>query len=133
MGAKASTCTRGGAGRRVGFTLIEIIAVLVILAVLTAVAIPRYLSLSDMARDQALNNALAAGFSHVSLAFGRLALQNGGQAPTAAELAAVCNADPPQSADYVYAFGVAAGGGVDVTVAESGDAARNTTREWHLP
>ena len=127
------TCSAGCAGRRTGFTLIEIIAVLVILAVLAAVAIPRYLSLTDTARNQALNNALAAGFSHVSLAFGRLALQNGGLAPTAAQLAAACNAAPPRSADYAYTFAVAVGGGVGVTVAESGDATRTTTREWRMP
>ena len=82
-----------------GFTLIEVIAVLVILAVLAAVAIPRYISLIDDARTQALEGAIAAGMSHVSLSYGRLALQTGAE-PTAAAVAADATANPPQSADY---------------------------------
>lgn len=114
-----------------GFTLIEVIAVLVILAVLAAVAIPRYITLIDDARSQALNGAVAAGLSHVSLSYGRLALQNG-QEPTEAQLATDANGTPPQSADYSFAF-AAVTGGVRVTVAELDDAAFTTNRVWLMP
>ena len=127
---------RAGSGRnrpRAGFTLVEIIAALVILAVLAAVAIPRYLSLADMARARALDNALATGLSHVSLAFGRLVLQNQGQAPSAAAVAAAATAQAPQSADYAYSFAATAAGGVGVTVAEIADPARTASREWRSP
>ena len=118
---------------RAGFTLVEIITALVILAVLAAVAIPRYLSLADMARVRALDNALATGLSHVSMAFGRLVLQNQGQAPSAEALAAAATAQAPQSADYAYSFAATAAGGVGVTVAEIADPARTATREWRSP
>ena len=118
---------------RSGFTLMEIIAVLVILAVLAAVAFPRYLSLTSMARDKALDNALATGLSHVSMAFGRLVLQNEGLAPSGEELAAAATAQAPRSADYAFSFAASASGGVDVTVAEIDDAARTATREWRRP
>ena len=42
-----------------GFTLVEIIAVMVILSVLAAVAIPRYLSLDESARQRAIDAGIA--------------------------------------------------------------------------
>jgi prepilin-type N-terminal cleavage/methylation domain-containing protein len=42
-----------------GFTLLEIIAVMVILSVLAAVAIPRYLSLDESARQRAIDAGIA--------------------------------------------------------------------------
>jgi len=116
---------------KAGFTLIEIIAVLVILAVLAAVAIPRYINLIDEARTQALEGAVAAGLSHVSLAYGRLCLINSAE-PTAAELATEATGNPPNSTDYTFTFASVAGG-VTVTAAEVGDATMTLTRTWSMP
>lgn len=118
---------------KAGFTLIEIIAVLVILAVLAAVAIPRYVSLMDDARTSALEGAIAAGLSHVSMAYGRLALQTGVE-PTDAELVTECGTtNPMQSTDYAFVFAAAAGGGVNVTATDNNDAAVTDTRLWSRP
>lgn len=114
-----------------GFTLIEVIAVLVILAVLAAVAIPRYITLIDDAREQALEGAIAAGMSHVSLAYGRLALQTGAE-PTAAAVAGAAALVTPNSADYTYGFAATANG-VNVTATEIADATMTLTREWLMP
>ncbi len=117
--------------KKSGFTLIEVIAVLVILAVLAAVAIPRYINLIDEARDQALQGALAAGSSHVSLAYGRMCLQNG-KAPTAAELATEVTGNPPNSTDYTFTFASAATG-VNVTATDVKDTTVTGTKLWIMP
>ncbi|MDD5475324.1 MAG: type II secretion system protein [Syntrophales bacterium] len=49
--------------REKGFTLIEIIAVLVLLGILAAVAVPKFVNLQKDATTKALEGALAAGAS----------------------------------------------------------------------
>ena len=66
--------------RKNGFTLIEVIAVLVLLGILAAIAVPKYIDMADNAKDRALDAGIAELNGREALAWGQEMLATAGYA-----------------------------------------------------
>lgn len=102
-----------------GFTLIELIVVIVILAILSAIALPRYIGMQREARIAQLN-AMAASLKAAAVLVRGKAETNAIDVNSAATSIAI-NANGITTVDVVYGYPAASATGIQGVVKVGGD------------
>ena len=93
-----------------GFTMVEIIAVLVIIGIMTAVAAPKFVSMAAEAKNKSLAAGISEAKASLSIAYAKAYLTNDGSAPNQGEILTAAGFTSGSAETF---------GDVDVTITQS--------------
>lgn len=117
-----------------GFTLVEIIAVLVILGILASMAIPKYMDTQSVAQEKVAQGAIAEIRGRLTFTYVRLVMLNGGIVPTVTEVNSAL--DDNIGPDFSFSHSVAGSNFITIMVTSIQGApvnGPNYSADWNMP